>query len=374
MGLLDKIGNLLKRGKSYAGPKEKYLDDLAKNEPDNANAHMKLAEVYQKRGEKQKAVSEYLLAADIFTKNQFYARAIAIYKQLSKRDPSLDLVYLKMADIYREKGCLADAFGQYKILAQYYENSGKKEKALNILKIMDDLDPRKNPFLDKGFNPIVPGVNRGKGIFRSEQAAAEGFFDLNAALIAAGPANMQSSKEVPISEKIKGVEDIFKELKEISGPSNADPHFNYNMGVAYRELGFCAEAMEQFEIAVKKRQKPFEALSMLGFCYWEKGLWDDSQQSFGKALGITGTPQEKILNVKYILGLLYQELGRIEEALGLLQEIATVDKEFLNAQDGFVEFIDPSASGKTAKSSNFICASLKKQPDNESNLSGRGTF
>jgi tetratricopeptide (TPR) repeat protein len=70
------------------------------------------------------------------------------------------------------------------------------------------------------------------------------------------------------------------------------------MGVAYRDLGYCDEAIEQFEIAVKKRQKPFEALSMLGFCYKEKGMWEESQQSFESALGIAGTAQEKILNVR----------------------------------------------------------------------------
>ena len=72
---------------------------------------------------------------------------------------------------------------------------------------------------------------------------------------------------------------------------------------------------------------------MLGFCYWEKGVLDDARQSFERALGMERIPQEKRLSAKYILCLLYQELGRKEMALSLLQEIATTDKAFLSTQD-----------------------------------------
>jgi Tfp pilus assembly protein PilF len=78
MGFFDKWRNSRKTGRSQADPKEKALYDLVQREPENPNAHLKLAEIYQKKGEKQRAISEYLLSADIFAKNQFYARAISI--------------------------------------------------------------------------------------------------------------------------------------------------------------------------------------------------------------------------------------------------------------------------------------------------------
>ena len=111
----------------------------------------------------------------------------------------------------------------------------------------------------------------------------------------------------------------------MAAPAAADPHFNYNMGIAYRELGFFDEAMEQFEVAVKKGQKPFEGLSMLGFCYWEKGMWNDAQQLFEKALSTEKIPQEKILSAKYILSLLH--------------EIATMDKGFLQFPEEIAELV-----------------------------------
>jgi tetratricopeptide (TPR) repeat protein len=366
MSFFDKLGSFLKNGRRQPDPKEEDFYNLAQKEPENANAHMKLAVIYQKKGEKQKATSEYLLAADIFAKNQFYARAIAIYKQLSKRDPYLDQVYLKMAEIYREKGCLADAFAQYRILAQYYEKLGEKDKALNILKIMDEVDPRKLNLPEEGTNHRLPNSDSFEAPQGAEPASG-GFFDLGNALMTAAPLEIGAPKEVSIAESIDGVERIFKELKEIGGPSIADPHFNYNMGVAYRELGFHTEAMEQFKIAFKLRQKPFEALSMLGFCYWEKGMWEDAQQAFERALGMEKIPQEKMLSAKYILSLLYQELGRLEEALGLLQEIATADKGFLNAQDEVFGLADKSGSQNLSGLAKQVYAEKGEKSDKREN-------
>ena len=331
MGPLDKIRHLLKMGNSNGKPQKRYLD-LVQKEPDNANAHMKLAEIYQKKGEKQKAISEYLLAADIFTEKQSYDQAIALYKQLYRQDPSLDQVYLKIADIYRERGFLADAVAQYRILAQYYESSGMKDEASEIMKLMAEMEPQETVLNESSNNPI-PLREGEEGDRRLAEGTSKGFFDLGAELRIDKPVQLKPFQEVSTSERVHGVKEIFKELKAIGGPGMVDPHFNYTMGVAYRELGFCDEAIEQFEIAVQKRQKPFEALSMLGFCYKEKGMWDESQQSFEKASRIAGIAQEKILNVKYILGLLYQEKGRIEDALKLLQEIAVVDKGFQAAQE-----------------------------------------
>jgi tetratricopeptide (TPR) repeat protein len=344
MGFFDKLGNVLKRKEPKADPKEKAFYDLAQKDPENPNAHLKLAEIYQKKGEKQKAISEYLLAADIFAKNQFYARAISIYKQLSKRDPYLDQVYLKMAEIYREKGFLAESLAQYRILAHYYEKLGEKDKALNILEIMDKVDLPKMKSQDGELPHSLPHIEQTAPL-PPQETASSGLFDLSTALMTAEPLETDSSKEVHISQSIEGVERIFEELKEIGGPNSANPYFNYNMGVAYHELGFCDQAIEQFNIAFKMGQKPFEALNMLGFCYWEKGMWDDAQQSFKSALGMEKIPQEKSISAKYILSLLYQELGRMETALGLLQEIATEDKAFLSTQDELACPADKSGVG-----------------------------
>ena len=148
MGFAQKFGFFKKEKARNPEPMDRYLT-LVKKEPGNAKAHLKLAEMYQKKGDKKKAISEYLIAAEIFLKNQFYARAMAIYKQVPKQDPSLDHVYLKIADIYRKMGFMGDAFAQYRILVQHYDHQGSKDKALEVLSLMADMDPRKSDLKEK---------------------------------------------------------------------------------------------------------------------------------------------------------------------------------------------------------------------------------
>lgn len=333
MGLLDKFGAFLKKGKAQeTDSMERYLDLIEKN-PENARAHLKLAEIYEKKGEKQKAISEYLLAADTFAKDKFYAWAMAIYKKLPKQDPSLDHVYLKIADIYRKMGFLGDAFAQYRILVQHYDGLGMKDKALDVMKLMAELDPRKTALKGKGLDNFVQFPKGEEGTGGLREVPSGEFFDLGAELKAAEPLEIDMAKEVSTLEKLHGVEEIFKELKETGSPTIVDPDFNYSMAVACREMGFLDDAIEQFQVALEKGQKPFEAASLLGLCYKEKGLWDEARQSFEKALQMGGIPQEKKLNAKYELGLLYQEQGRTEEAFKLLREIASVDQGFRKGQD-----------------------------------------
>jgi len=330
--MFDKISDLVKKMKSAPGNgsgSADYYSDLVVKEPGNAKAHLKLAEFYQRKGDKQKAVSEYLLAAEIFMKNNFYARAMAIYKQIPKQDPSLDHVYLKIADIYRKMGFAGDALAQYKVILHHYNSRGMVDKAREIMDLMLEIDPEKNNLGEQGkiFQEALQIrthggadadklADEGKGMAPSPSSGS--FFDLGAELEASNPQEPLEAKEVE-TQKSSGFEDILKELKEVSGPSTAYPLFNYQMGMACREMGFIDDAIEQFKIAYKKGQDPFEAANMLGLCYKGKGMWEDALQAFEKALKVKGVPQERILEVKYEMGLIFKEEGKIEEALEVRQ-------------------------------------------------------
>ena len=337
MALFDRFTLFRKRGKppdTYS--KEKYLD-LTEQDPENDKAHLKLAEIYEKKGEKEKAVSEYLLAADIFAKKKFYAGSMAIYKRLVKQDPSADHVYLKIADLYRKMGFMGDALVQYRALAEHYESLGMKDKAAEVMKLMAQMDPRRAASKERGFKnePRSPKEGeRGPGL---GEVASERFFDLRSELKAAEPLELKAPQEVLTLERLYGISDIFKELKESSGPSAVDPYFNYDLGAAYAKAGFLDDAIEQLEAAVTAGQKPFKTASMLGFCYKKKGMLEESRQSFEKALQIEGMAREEIMNVKYELGLLYKELGRKEEGLKLLREVANAEQDVRYGKDEAVK-------------------------------------
>jgi tetratricopeptide (TPR) repeat protein len=157
-------------------------------------------------------------------------------------------------------------------------------------------------------------------------------FDLGAELETDGPMGIEGAMDVSTSDEVSGVGDIFKELKETGGPSIVDPHFNYSMGVACREMGFLDDAIEQFQIALEQGQNPFESATMLAFCFREKGMLDESRETLQRALRMPGISQEKKLNVKYELGLLYKAQGKTEEAFKILREISEVDQSFRDTE------------------------------------------
>jgi len=337
MALLDKFIVSRKRETPQdTNSKEKCLA-LIEKDPENDKAHLKLAEIFEKKGEKQGAISEYLLAADIFTKKKFYAGAMAIYKKLAKQDPSADYAYLKIADIYRKMGFLGDALVQYRVLAERYESLGMKDKAREVMKLMDQMDPRKAASKGRGCKSVAQSPKGEEGSPRLGEVTSGQFFDLRTELKTAEPLEMKAAQEISTLEKIYGVEDIFKELKEISGPSVVGPHFNYDLGAAYAKAGFFDDAIEQLQAAVTGGQKTFEASSLLAFCYKKKGMLEESCQSFEKALQVEGIPQEEIMKIKYELGLLYKGLGRKEEGLKLLREVATADQEVRYSKDEAVK-------------------------------------
>jgi tetratricopeptide (TPR) repeat protein len=342
MALLGKIAGTRKAEKPQEANSEENCLALLKNDPENEKAHMKLAEIYEKKGKKQNAISEYLLAADIFTKRKFYPGSMAIYKKLAKQDPSADHVYMKIADLYRKMGFLGDALVRYRALAEHYESLGMKDKVQEVVQLMAQMEPRKAASKGKGFKSVAQPPKEQKGSSGLGEVPRERFFDLRSELKAAEPLELRVSQEVPTLEKLYGMEDIFKELKENSGPSVVAPHFNYDLGAAYAKAGFLDDAIEQLRAALASGQKPFEASSLLGFCYKKKGMLEESLQSFETALQVEGIPREETMDVKYELGLLYKELGRKEEGLKLLREVATAEQEVRYAEDEAVKPAGPN--------------------------------
>ncbi len=324
MRLIDKFSFILGKGKGKTPDLFRHYLSVVKKDPEDAKAHLKLAEIYQKNEDKKKAIQEYLKAADIFAKNNFHAQAMAIYKQVPRQDPSLDHVYLKIADIYRKMGFLGDAFAQYRILVQHYNQQGLKQKALEVMALMAELDPRTTNVEEKikkletammmeEAGKAFPGLPKVVSEGPVQQEEKEGFFDLGAMLDKGDPAGEKGGgKQVVTLDKICGFEEIFKELKETCGPSSVDPNFNFNMGVACREMGFLDDAVEQFQIAFDKGQKPIEAALMLGLSLKEKNLWREARGVFLKALQVKGISQQKVMEVKYQLDLLNNDQGRTQ--------------------------------------------------------------
>jgi tetratricopeptide (TPR) repeat protein len=279
-GIFNQIRRLFAKEKKKEEKELAFYLEMVNRSPMNANFRLKLAEIYHKKGENQKALSESLLAAENFCNIGHYRKGLATYIKILKDHPCLDDVQLKIAGIYKEMGFSEEAFSQYYRLYNYYNKMGLKDKASEIAVFMADLDPQKFSIGEErnlGFRKLEKGFKaqevNGK-IFKPNlnppiENKKQSFFDLAAELESGAPANLSKSKSIAMEEGF-AFERIIKEVMGAKDIEKIYPNFNYQMGLVYKEMGLIDEALEQFQIALKENQKPSESAKFLDLCRLEK--------------------------------------------------------------------------------------------------------
>jgi tetratricopeptide (TPR) repeat protein len=305
-GVLEKLQTLFRNARGKDQRDLKYYLGLIRKEPENTFARLRIAEIYQKRGEKRKAIFVYLLTAEIFSRKRLFPQAMAIYKRIQKEDPSLLQLYPKIAETCRKMGFLEETSSlHYRAMKENAAKGMRLKVATKCLNIMEELQkekPRNFPETAKAQEQKGgdgSASNTGEVAFPGQEEE-EVCFDLVAQLEYIQPPESEEVTKVTF-EKSYGFEEIFKELKRIDEPSNAYPDFNYNMGVACREMGLIDEAIEQFNIALEAGQKPFDAAYLLGLCFLDKDRPQEARRSFQEALKVEGIPKEKIMAVELAL-------------------------------------------------------------------------
>ena len=268
------------------------LMELVQREPMNANAHLKMAEIYQRQGEKKKARTEYLRAADIFCSAEQYNKGAAILNKVLHLEPELEFVRLKLADIYGKMGFVGQAFSHYLKLYCSYNNAGMKNKASELIGFMADLDPEKFTLSETSYMEAqsFEKVQGGEGNENISKINVEhplpedkgSFFDLTAMLEAKNPNECGAVKSVRMEED-SSFENIFGELEK-TREGEKYLNYNYQMGLVCKEMGLMDEAIKQFQIAMEKQQKSIESAKLLNQCLVDKRCREEGRESSGRAL------------------------------------------------------------------------------------------
>lgn len=100
-----------------------------------------LGDLYAKNSEKNEAVQCFIQVAEHYGNQGFAQKAIAIYNKISRLQPDSLEVSAKLAELYQSKGSFSEARQHYTVLAEQYQNKGRKIEALAIWKQIAQLDP-----------------------------------------------------------------------------------------------------------------------------------------------------------------------------------------------------------------------------------------
>jgi len=322
-------------GKNKGAKEIRACESALEKRPDDQVLLKKLGDLYLKANKNEEASDVYVRLGDTYNSRGFYPKAIALYKQALKINPSWGKPYEKLAELYEMQGFSREAATQYVKLSEILQGNGENEAATLYMQKAADLDPA-----HKTVNKKVQSFDvREKGMMdplpktsSQLQVKETDFYDLNNELDKEiGDLQIDVSSENLVDET--GVESVFKAIEEnATSEGKDDPLFLYNMGLAYRETGLLDEAIESFSRVISMGEKLFDAYAMLGIAYREKGLFEESLQSLKEGSSLDEASKDMKVGIFYEIAQTYKAMGDNTNALAVFREIQKEHKDFKDVE------------------------------------------
>lgn len=123
----------------------KAYEQILTIDPAAVNQRQKLAELLIKCGRNDDARKEFETIGTHYSKNGFYLKAIAVYKQLQKLFPEDISLSLTLAELNEKYGLVANSLAEYRIVYESHKKNGNTGEAFNILDRMQNVDPQNIP-------------------------------------------------------------------------------------------------------------------------------------------------------------------------------------------------------------------------------------
>lgn len=114
-----------------------------------------------------------------------------------------------------------------------------------------------------------------------------------------------------LSEFQRGVEALISD----------DAQSNYDLGMAYREMGLLDQALDCFRVAARSPAFAQRCAEMSGRSLLDQGLFDEAVQEFTSALTIPGLDAAVAADLRFQLGLAHEAAGRPQEALEEFEQV-----------------------------------------------------
>jgi tetratricopeptide (TPR) repeat protein len=165
------------------------------------------------------------------------------------------------------------------------------------------------------------------------------------------------SDATPVEPVSRGAQDAGASMASIFGefldateetPASRDDDFetHYNLGVAYKEMGLCDEAVEQFQKAIELTApadgtpRYLECCNMLGHSLLEKGIPRAAVIWFKKALALPRLSDDESQALRYDLGAAYEQAGDIDRAIDTFSEVYGVDVSYRGVAERLRELLE----------------------------------
>lgn len=126
--------------------------------------------------------------------------------------------------------------------------------------------------------------------------------------------------------------DVFRQqvLEKIDEQDSAS---NYDLGVAFKEMGLWDDAIAQLQRALRGGAELLPTLEVLGECYAEKGDHALAVRVLERAAQLSQVERTALIGVHYLLGRSQQALGASASAREHFQRVVSVDPAFRDVEE-----------------------------------------
>lgn len=294
--------------------------------------------------------------ADAWREKGDYEKAIAIYEQVTQKQPQTDLAQMALFKTgYTQLSDLKD----YQKAGEIFEKSKKLFAGTGISTHIEKalLPGIVAQYRKKGFQLLSEGYSLN---LAEEYKEAGKYFDKALEIDPEDGVSYigkalsflwlkdharvlefarKAVKFTPYSEiasvnvgyiylQLNLVDEAIREYKRFIAFNPYTARVYYNLGYAYALKGRLKEAAWAFQEAVKINPKFTFALNNLGWCLWQLGSYAEAIEMLERAAVI----DKQSVDVLFNLGLVYAATGRYEDAQRKFEQILEVDSEYPDMQ------------------------------------------
>jgi tetratricopeptide (TPR) repeat protein len=132
-------------------------------------------------------------------------------------------------------------------------------------------------------------------------------------------------------------------VAKLSPSENADPATHGDLGIAYKQMGLHDAAVAEFRKLAADKTRAVFALTMIGECVEAKGELGEAVARYKEALNLPQATAHESVELYYLLGSVFEQLGDVREALYFFENVGKRDPGFRDVNRRISALKTPSA-------------------------------
>ncbi|HEV8375970.1 MAG TPA: tetratricopeptide repeat protein [Candidatus Polarisedimenticolia bacterium] len=137
--VLETADKLVRQGKLEDAIRHYMV--LSEDNPRDVNTINRIGDLYVRLRKNKEGIRQFMRIADFYAGDGFHLKAIAMYKKITKLEPTHVDANERLADMYAKQGLSTEAKTQFLALAEQCIKAGQKSKALEIYEKIHALEP-----------------------------------------------------------------------------------------------------------------------------------------------------------------------------------------------------------------------------------------